>query len=129
MIKRLTILMIICAFNLICAQEKGKTVIGKWIGTDERNQTGGIEFLINGKVKLLMFGKEMPTSEYKIDYGKNPIAINLSFKKNGKTMILYGLLKFIDSNTIKWEVFPMANKQPTTFSLNTESTAVILKRS
>ena len=127
--KQLIIFTVLLTFNLLSAQNKENSIIGKWIGTDERNQTAGIEFVENGKAKLLMFGKEMPQCEYKVNYDKDPIAINLVAKPNGKTMIMYGLIKFIDADTIKWEMFPMTEIQPNKFSNNSMNTSVILKRS
>lgn len=129
MTKKLILLLIICAFNFINAQEKTNSIIGKWIGVDERNESGVIEFLDNGKAKLSVMGREMPAGEYKTDFSKNPIWINITIKNKGKSMILYGLAKFIDKDTIKWEVFPMLDKQPKDFSKNSINTIVILKRS
>jgi hypothetical protein len=126
--KQLLIFTILLTFNLLSSQNKGNSVIGKWIGTDERTQTAGIEFSENGKAKLLMYGKEMPHCDYKVNYDKDPIAITLVTKPKGKEIILYGLIKFIDADTIKWEVFPVAEKQPNEFSNNAMNTSIILKR-
>lgn len=127
--KQFIIITLFLTFNILSAQNKANSIIGKWIGTDEKNMTAGIEFIENGKARLLMFGKEMPQCDYTVNYDKDPIAINLIAKPNGKTIIMYGLIKFIDSETIKWEVFPAAEKQPTKFSNNSVGTSVILKRS
>ena len=126
--KKLLILMILFSIHSVNAQQKNNSIIGKWIGTDERSETGGIEFSNNNTAKLLMMGKEMPITEYKVDYSKNPIWVDLIVKKNGQTMTLFGLIEFIDPNTIRWEVFPMANKRPITFSGKSETTSIILKR-
>ena len=126
--KQVLIFIMLFALNFLFAQEKSNTIIGKWIGTDERNQTAGIEFTENGKARLLMMGNEMPSCDYKADLKKDPIPISLINKINGKTMIIYGLIKFIDPNSIKWEVFPMVEKQPLAFSKNSNGTSVILKR-
>lgn len=126
--KKLLILIVLFSVHSVNAQQKNNSIIGKWIGTDERSETGGIEFLNNKTAKLLMMGKEIPITEYKVDYSKNPIWVDLIVKRNGQTMTLFGLIEFIDSNTIRWEVFPMANKRPITFSGKNESTSIILKR-
>ncbi|MBK8805599.1 MAG: hypothetical protein IPO21_02670 [Bacteroidales bacterium] len=123
------LIFLICLSSLTFGQQKDKSVVGKWIGTDEKNQTGGIQFLIDGTAKLLMMGQEMPISEYKVDYSKDPIWIDLIVKNNGQTKTLFGLISFVDSTTIKWEVFPMANNnRPIKFSDKTTNTAVILKK-
>ncbi|MES2239362.1 MAG: hypothetical protein V4497_03800 [Bacteroidota bacterium] len=126
--KKILIIIILFSLHLAHAQKRNNSIIGKWIGTDERSETGGIEFLNNKTAKLLMMGKEMPITEYKVDYSKNPVWIDFIIKRNGQTMTLYGLLEFIDSNTIKWEVFPMVNKRPKSFSGKTQNTSIILKR-
>lgn len=126
--KKLLILMILFSIHSVNAQQKNNSIIGKWIGTDESNETGGIEFSNNKTAKLLMMGKEMPITEYKVDYSKNPIWVDLIVKRNGQTMTLFVLIEFIDPNTIRWEVFPMANKRPITFSGKSETTSIILKR-
>lgn len=120
--------MILFSIHSVNAQQKNNSIIGKWIGTDESNETGGIEFSNNKTAKLLMMGKEMPITEYKVDYSKNPIWVDLIVKRNGQTMTLFVLIEFIDPNTIRWEVFPMANKRPITFSGKSETTSIILKR-
>jgi len=80
-------------------------------------------------ITVLKNEKKRQQSDYKVNYDKDPIAINLVAKPNGKTIIMFGLIKFIDNDTIKWEVFPMADKQPNKFSNNSMNTSVILKRS
>lgn len=129
MIKKLIIFALLLTFNILSAQNKGYSIIGKWIATDEKKITGGIEFISNGKARLLMLGKEMPQCDYKIDYEKDPISIKLITKQNGETRIMYSLIKFIDKETIKWEIFPAAEKQPTEFSNNSVHTSVILIKS
>jgi hypothetical protein len=126
--KKLLILIVFFTIHSAIAQQNNNSIIGKWIGQDERNETGGIEFLKNKTAKFLMMGKEMPISDYKVDNSKNPIWVDLIVKKNGQIMTLYGLIEFIDSNTIRWEVFPMANKRPIAFSGKSGNTSIILKR-
>lgn len=126
--KQIIIFAMIFSCNFLIAQNKGNTIIGKWIGTDERNQTAGIDFSENGKAKLLMFNKEMPECDYKVDYQKNPIAIKFIVNQKGKVMTIYSLIEFIDSTTLKWELFPAAKIQPKSFSKNAVETTILLKR-
>ena len=74
-----------------------------------------------------MYGKEMPF-DYKVNYEKDPVNISLIAKPKGKTLTMYGLIKFIDADTIKWELFPMVDKQPSVFSKNAVGTSITLKR-
>lgn len=126
--RQIIIIVMLFTVNLLSAQTKVNTLVGKWIGTDERNETAGIEFNENGKAKLLLYGKEMPF-EYKANYAKDPITITFTAKPKGKILTMYGLIKFIDSDTLKWELFPMADKQPYAFSKNPVGTSIILNRS
>lgn len=128
MVKHIVILLLFVSSQTF-AQHKSCNLIRKWIGTDEKNQTGGIEFRKNGKVKLSMMGNELPEADYEVDYTKKPISTKITAHVKGKTLVLYGLVHFMDANTIKWEVFPMAEKRPTAFSKNTTNTVVILRRS
>ena len=127
MIKQITILLLIVSSHGY-SQQKGNTIVGKWLGSDEKNHTGGIEFRKDGKVKLSVMGNELPDADYEVDYTKKPIVTKITAHANGKTLVLYGLVQFKDANTIKWEVFPMAEKQPTAFSKTTTNTVVVLKR-
>ena len=127
-IKRAAILIMLLIFTAINAQNKSKSLLGKWQGTDERSQGGAIEFLPDSKAKVMVMGMQIPIDEYKMDDSKDPIQMMLIVKRNGQTMNLYGLIKFIDNDTIKWEVFPMAQQQPIAFSDNAKDTSVVLKR-
>jgi len=127
-IKNAAILILLLAFTAINAQNKGKSLLGKWQGTDERSQAGAIEFLADGKAKLMVMGMQILIDEYKMDDSRDPIQMLLVVKRNGQAINLYGLIKFIDNDTIKWEVFPMAQQQPTAFSDNAKDTSAILKR-
>jgi hypothetical protein len=127
-LKRILLLLMIGAFTMVQAQEKQNSIIGKWKGTDARTEKGAIEFLKDGTAKVMMMGQQLPINEYKVDTTKNPMPISLLVKRGGQEMTLYGLMKFIDADTVKWEVFPMAQKQPTEFSTNAADTSAILKR-
>ena len=126
--KQLILLLMISVFTITQAQKKENSIVGKWKGTDSRTENGGIEFMSDGSAKIMMMGQALPVNEYKVNKSKDPIWITLLIKRNGQAMTLYGLMKFIDANTIKWEVFPMAQKQPSAFSENAADTSVILKR-
>jgi len=126
--KQIIIFTMLFALNFLHAQGKANTIIGKWMAT-ENGQTAGIEFLKNGKAKLLTSGKETQTCDYTADYKKAPIPVSLIIeRKDGKKMTIYGLIKFITPNSIKWEIFPMAETQPKAFSEGATGKSVVLKR-
>jgi hypothetical protein len=127
-VKNLLILLLIGSFSMLHAQKKENSILGKWKGTDARTEKGGIEFLRDGTAKVMFMGQPLPINQYKVDSSKDPMPISLMVKRGGQEMTIYGLMKFIDKDTIKWEVFPMAQKQPTAFSDNAADTSVILKR-
>ena len=123
------VLILIFCSSLVFGQQKSNSIIGKWAGTDDKNQMGGIEFLADGTAKLFIQKQEMPIAEFKVDYSKDPIWVDLITRNNDQTQVLMGLIAFIDSTTIKWEIFPMskADDRPTKFTGKTD-TSVILKK-
>lgn len=126
--KQIIIFTMLFALNFLNAQDKANTIIGKWMAT-ENGQTAGIEFLKSGKANLLTSGKVMQTCDYTVNYKKAPAAVSLIIdRKDGKKMTIYGLIKFINPNSIKWEIFPMAETQPKVFSEGSTGKSVVLKR-
>jgi uncharacterized protein (TIGR03067 family) len=103
---------------------------GTWQGVDEKKQTGAVEF----KEKTLIFnfnGQISSPCSYKADFTKNPVWMDIVMKNDSKSMTMYALVKFIDGNTIKWEMFPGATARPTKFSSasnEVNSTTIILKK-
>jgi len=123
------VLILIFCSSVAFGQQKSNSIIGKWTGIDDKNQTGGIEFLADGTARLIVQGQEMPSVEFKVDYSKDPIWVDLIVRNNDQTQTLVGLIAFIDSNTITWEIFPgsKVDDRPTKFTGNTD-TSVILKK-
>jgi hypothetical protein len=127
--RHFTVLILIFSASLAFGQQKNNSIIGKWTGTDDKNQTGGIEFLSNGTAKLIVMEQEMPINEYKVDYSKDPIWIDLIVKNNDQARTLFGLITFIDSTTIKWEVFPVpTDNRPSKFTDNSDTTVILKKQ-
>lgn len=126
--KKLLILIILFSIHTVNAQQNKNSLIGKWIGVSWENVSGGIEFSINKTAKLLIKDKELSVKEYKIDYSKNPIWVDLIVEKNGQTFTLFGLAEFVDAKTIKWEIFPTRNKRLSFTGTGKYYNTVILKK-
>lgn len=118
--KKLLLVFVLFSLFSVSAQNKENSLIGKWTG----KETGIVEFFDNKTARLSMMGKVIPIDEYKIDNSKNPIWADFIIKSSGQTMTFFAIIEFIDSNTIKWELFPMGSERNTTFS----NKSIILKK-
>ncbi len=122
-------LFILFSSSIFAQQQTQKDLLGEWKTTIEKNDQAKLTFLANSKLILFTEGQSSPVFNYTADFTKDPILFNLVVKKpNGKTMIWKCVLKFLDKNTIKWQVFPMGGN-PTNFDENSPGTIGILKRS
>jgi hypothetical protein len=66
----------------------------------------GIEFLSNDSAKIMISSnpiKEFPV-KYQIDYSKTPLDIDLTGNIDGKKITILGLIQFIDSSTMRFEI-------------------------
>lgn len=106
------------------------SIIGNWYGQDEKNDSGRFEFKKDTAI-MYFRGKPGPMN-YKLDSTKTPNWIDFTTTVGDRALTLYGLVKFIDKDTIKLEMFPGENKKhPTRFTdagNELTSTAIILKR-
>lgn len=101
-------------FNSFC-QSDGNSLLGKWTMKDERNDIYGIEFMPDGKANLLISGEKQVVN-YKIDYSKNPISIDLTSNISGKKITQFCLASFIDKNKIRFEICMATDARPVKFS-------------
>lgn len=128
--KALLVLVTVFLFTAVVTVAQNKTskdLIGKWEGSDERNDNGSLQFLDSSRVVMTMMGEKMPTATYKADFSKSPILLDITINQGGQKLVMKSLIQFLDDNKIKWEVFPDGNR-PKDFSDNSFGTAIILKR-
>lgn len=128
--KSLLILAAIFLFSTVTTVAQSKTskdLIGKWEGTDERNDNGSLQFLDSSKVVMTMMGEKMPTALYKADFSQTPVLLDIIIDQRGQKFVMKSLIQFLDDSRLKWQVFPDGNR-PKDFSDNSFGTAVILKR-
>ena len=104
-----------------------KNLLGKWAGTDERSQTGALEFLDSANMAMSMRGSAPRSLMYSIDYTKNPAAMDLYRDASRKGMALKCLIQLVDANTLKWQVFP-DGQRPDKFDEDSPGTLIVLKR-
>jgi hypothetical protein len=120
---------ILFSSSIFAQQPTQKDLLGEWKTTIAKNDQAKLTFLANSKLVLFTEGQSSPAFSYVADFTKNPILFNLIVKKpDGKTITWKGVLKFLDKNTIKWQVFPMGGN-PTNFDENSPGTIIVLKRS
>jgi hypothetical protein len=104
-----------------------KDLLGKWEGTDEKSQTGALEFLDSSRMAMSMMGSAPRSLMYSIDFAKNPAAMDLYRDASKKGMALKCLIQLIDANTLKWQVFPGGDR-PDKFDEDSPGTLIVLKR-
>jgi hypothetical protein len=104
-----------------------KTIIGRWEGIDSTNQIGNIEFLDSLHLRLSIPGQGTFVSEYSFDTTKNPIWFDIILKNGDKKAILKGLVKFLDNNTLKWQIF-LDGERTNSFQDETFDNTIILKK-
>lgn len=104
-----------------------KSLMGKWEGTDGRDQAGSLEFLDSSKMAMSMMGSAPRNLMYSIDFTKNPAAMDLYRDPTRKGMALKCLIQLVDANTLKWQVFPNGER-PDKFDDDSPGTLIVLKR-
>jgi uncharacterized protein (TIGR03067 family) len=125
------LLIFLClSLQIINSAAQYNKVDGKWTGTDETGDSAVLTF--SGKTLIMEYeGEQASPCDYKIDYTKDPIWIDLIMKNEDQNEVIPALIKFIDDNTIKLEVFPFASSRPVKFSSESNElneNTIILKR-
>ena len=127
---RVFLIFLCLSFQIIIISAQDNKVDGKWTGIDEKGDLAVLTFSSN-TVVMEFEGEQASPFDYKIDYTKDPIWIDLIMKNENQKEIIPALIKFLDSNTIKWEVFPFTSSRPIKFSSESNEineTTIILKR-
>jgi hypothetical protein len=82
-------------------------IIGFWKGKDNTNMS--LNF-INTNTVIFTLGKVSQKLNYKIDYTKTPIWLDLIII-DGKNMLpMEGIIEFVDKNVIKWQAMNQSRK-------------------
>lgn len=118
------------SFQIIIVTAQDNKIDGKWTGIDDKGDSAIITFSSNTMIMEFEGDKASPC-DYKIDYTKDPIWIDLIMKNENQEEAIPALVKFLDANTIKWELFPFASSRPTKFSSESNEineTTIILIR-
>ena len=116
--------------QIIAVSAQDYKIDGKWTGIDDKGDSAIIIFSANKAI--MEFGGEQASSfDYKINYTTNPISMDLIMKNEVQEEVIPALIKFLDANTIKWELFPYASSRPIKYSSESNEineTTIILKR-
>ncbi len=117
-------LFLFCMFSqTISAQQHTiSDLAGRWEAAD--GTSGTMEFIEGSKVVVSVSGMQIPTASYTVDFSQDPIWFDV-FISPGKAV--KSLLKFVDDNTIKWQVF-IDGDRPLDFTDNNTVAPIILKR-
>ena len=99
------------SFNTF-SQLKEIDLKGKWVDKEMQVE---YNFSGNSKASFSQMGYGMSVS-YKIDFSKFPYWIDFTLQRGGNKLIMPGLLKVINKDTIWIEQFPPYSKHPTKFS-------------
>ena len=120
------LLMLVCV-SALAQSHTQKDLIGKWEGTDEKNITASLTFLDSTKVVLSMLGSSKPPFNYVVDLSNDPGTLDLSVETPGRKITLIGLIKFLDNDTVKWQIF-LDGKKRTNFDTKIHDSIIVLKR-
>lgn len=123
-------LFLIFFFSAVFAQQyTKKNLVGQWEGKDSQNTKASILFLDTDKVVVAIGGNTMPPYTYTIDLPKNPAKLDIKMLgPNGQTATLLGFLLIVDSNTIKWQIFPRGNRGSAYDENSTDGPVITLKK-
>ena len=102
-------------------------LIGKWEATDSQKVTGRLNFLDSINIFVNIPDHPMPPGTYTIDPTKTPMWFDITIKQGNKIAILKGLLKLINDNTLKWQIF-QDGKRPDKFIKENSDNTIILKK-
>lgn len=117
------VLLLACLFSCaVFAQHTVTDLAGRWEASD--GTTGTLEFIEGSKVVVSVSGMQIPAASYTADFSQDPIWFDV-FIAPGKAV--KSLLKFVDDNTIKWQIF-MDGARPMDFSEANPIAPIILKR-
>jgi hypothetical protein len=81
-------------------------IIGKWENIGIKNSINGFEFKSDNTAVMYDDKNEAsPIFTLKMDYGKNPIWLDMQLEKNGMLVEFYGLVEFKDAKTINLKIY------------------------
>src|SRR5579872_7137617 len=111
------------SFHPLTAQQHTiSDLAGRWESED--GTSGNVEFIEGSKVVVSLSGLQVPAANYSIDFSKDPIWFDVFISP---TRAVKGLLKFVDDNTIKWQIF-LEGDRPLDFTDSNPIAPIVLKR-
>jgi hypothetical protein len=110
------------------AQHTKSDLVGKWEGTDSQGTKASVQFLDTSKVVVVIGGAPMPPYTYTIDLPKSPAKLDIVMQTVKVEAILPGFLLFVDSDTIKWQIFPGGKRADAYDENSPDGPVITLKR-
>jgi len=120
-----SILLISCS-NSEHIQQFSPPHIGEWAGVDSGGIKAVIVFKENG-IGMISFNSQVSDFKYVVDYAKKPIWLDLIYSREGKPYRAKLIVKFMDTNELKWRTF-FNDTRPTEFISDDPKNTMILTR-
>ena len=115
-------------FSSVVAQNKvTEKLIGKWEAKDTEGVTGGLNFIDSVNIIVTIPGQPLPKGNYVIDTTKTPMWFDINIRDGNNILSMKGLLKLVNDNTLKWQIFN-DGKRSETFTNEKSDNTIILKR-
>ncbi len=118
------LLLLLIQSSITAQKSISQKLIGKWEAADAAKEVGSFEFLDSVNIIMTIPDQSVPPGTYTIDTTKNPMWLDITIP-GGPT--LKNLIKLVDANTLKWQVF-FDGKRPASFVKETNDNTIILKR-
>ena len=120
------ILLLISFFNGDCPKHFSGPHIGVWEDKDFKGTKAIISFKADG-IGSIFFNDRLCYFKYIIDYSKRPVWLDLLYSREGNPYRAKVIVKFLDTNRIKWRTF-FAENRPEEFIQGDDIYTVILNR-
>lgn len=83
-----------------------KNLVGSW-----RNSSGvGLDVIDSNTVYIVRGEHKILGSTANSDFSKNPVFFDLQIRDSAKTLVLKGLLLFVNDNMLQWQIFDRETK-------------------
>ena len=109
------------------SQISKENLIGDWVGTDGKKKTGTLRFLDSVNVIITFPDNRIFKGTYMLDLKDNPMRLIVNSTDGDKKIQLTTLLFWVNSNIMKWQVFP-DNKNIKWKIPETKSNTLVMKK-
>lgn len=122
-----SILLFFVTTNTFSQVYSTQNLIGNWEGTDTKNSTGKLTFTDSANIIVYVPAQGTFNAKYTIDASTSPMLFDIIISGEASSVTVKGLLKFLDSNTIKWQTF-FGKERPNDFIDSRSDDIIVLTR-